>query len=407
MRVEGASSLTASTVSRTIIIAGAGIGGLAAALALAKQRFHVIIVERAPALEEVGAGVQLSPNASRILIELGVAERLRDSALVPDDIGVLTAPSGHELVRIPIGDAANFRYGAPYWVVHRADLQAALLAAVQRHPDIELRLGNQLEDFAVHAKGVTIMQRRGLERVPEQGIALIGADGLWSTVRGRLFADVQPQFSGHVAWRGTINTDQLPREYRQTRIRLWLGPNAHIVTYPLQNGARLNVVVTVTSRWSRPGWSEPGDPKDIGIRFAPPRWPPAVRLVIGTVGEWRRWALFEIGEHPWSKGPVALLGDAAHAMLPFVAQGAAMAIEDAAVLGECLAASPNDAAEGLRRYAGQRKARIARVRRAAQSAGRIYHLRGLPATARNVTMRLLGGRRLMSRQDWIYDWRVI
>jgi salicylate hydroxylase len=406
MRVEGKGSLTPAA-SRTIVIAGAGIGGLTAALALAKARFRVIVVERAAQLEEAGAGIQLSPNASRILIELGVDKHLAPHAVVPDDVSVFSARNGNEIVRIPIGDAATFRYGTPYWIIRRADLQAALLATARQHPDIDLRLGHQLEDFAVHAKGVTIVQRKGIDRITEQTVALIGADGVWSTVRSRLFGDLQPRFCGHVAWRGVINTDQLPRDYRQSRVRLWLGPHAHLVAYPMQGGRQLNIVAIVTSRWNRPGWSEPGDPKEIGIRFAPPHWPSAARLLIGTVGEWRRYALFEVGDSPWAKGPVALLGDAAHAMLPFVAQGAAMAIEDASVLSHCLAESPTNIPEALRRYAAKRKPRVNRVRRAAESVGRIYHLRGLPGLARNTTMRLLGGKRLLSRQDWIYDWRAV
>ena len=373
---------------------------------MAREHFRVVLLERSPVLEETGAGIQLSPNASRILVELGVDRHLSRHAIVPDDISVMSARSGKQIVRIPIGEAASFRYGAPYWVVRRADLQTALLATVREQSDVELRLGTQLEDFAVHAKGITILQRRGSDRLREQTAALIGADGVWSTVRPRLFSDAQPQFSGHIAWRGTVATDQLPREFGQARVRLWLGPDAHLVCYPMQGGRQLNIVAVVTGRWNRPGWSEPGDPLEIGSRFSPPRWPAAVRLLVGAVGEWRRWALFEVGDHPWVSGPVALLGDAAHAMLPFVAQGAAMAIEDAAVLARALAADPANLNHGLTVYAGKRRARIAQVRRAAQATGKIYHHGGVLASARNLAMRLAGGSRLLSRQDWIYDWRA-
>jgi salicylate hydroxylase len=406
VRAEGKSSLTPSTASRTVIVAGAGIGGLTAALALAKKRFRVIVLERAPQLEAVGAGIQLSPNASRILVDLGVDKQLLSEVVVPDAISVIAAASGNEIVRIPVGEATAFRYGAPYWVAHRADLQAALLARTREEPDIELTLGTQLEDFAVHAKGITVVRRQGTTRINEQARALIGADGVWSTVRSRTLDHVQPQFSGYIAWRGVVGTAELPRDFREPRVRLWLGKDAHLVTYPLRGGQRVNVVAVLSGRWSRPGWSERGDPAEISRVFAASRWPAATQWLIGAVEDWRRWALFEIGDHEWTAGPVALLGDAAHAMLPFVAQGAAMAIEDAAVLSQCLAQEPSDVAAALLHYAARRRPRVARLRRAAQQAGRIYHLGGAFALARNATMRALGGERLLSRQDWIYDWRA-
>jgi 2-polyprenyl-6-methoxyphenol hydroxylase-like FAD-dependent oxidoreductase len=404
VRLEGKSRLILPAASRTIIVAGAGIGGLTAALALARQQFRVVVLERSEQLEEVGAGIQLSPNASRILIELGVEKHLEQCVVVPDDISV--AGAYREIVRIPIGGNAAFRYGAPYWVMHRADLQAALLARVREVPDVALMLGTQLEDFAVHSKGVTVVTRRGVARLNEQARGLIGADGVWSTVRSRAFAGAQPKFSGYVAWRGTVATSALPREFTEPRVRLWLGRDAHLVAYPLRGGQRINVVAIGAGDWNRPGWSEAGDPREIARLFEASRWPPTARWLIGAVEEWRRWALFEVATGEWCKGPVALLGDAAHAMLPFAAQGAAMAIEDAAVLAQCLAQEPNDIDAALIHYAAKRRPRIARMRRAAQQNGRIYHMGGPMAFARNATMRLLGGSRLMARQDWIYDWRA-
>jgi len=406
VRFEGKSRLILPVASRTIVVAGAGIGGLTAALALAKQKFRVVVLERSAQLEEAGAGIQLSPNATHILNDLGVNMLLESRAVVPDDISISSASSGKEIIRIPVGASAAFRYGAPYWVAHRADLQAALLARVHEVPDIMLMLGTQLEDFAIHAKGVTAVTRRGVARLNEQAKVLIGADGVWSTVRSRAFPEAQPQFSGYVAWRGTVATNALPREFNAPRVRLWLGRDAHLVAYPLRGGGRINVVAIGTGQWNRPGWSEPGDPLELSRLFPASRWPPAARWLIGAVEEWRRWALFEVSTAEWSKGPVALLGDAAHAMLPFAAQGAAMAIEDAAVLGQCLAQQPDDIEAALKHYAAKRRPRIARIRRAAQQNGRIYHMSGPMAFARNTTMRLLGGARLMARQDWIYDWRA-
>jgi salicylate hydroxylase len=190
--------------SRTIFVAGAGIGGLTAALALAGQGFRVIVLERAERLEEAGAGLQLSPNASRVLVGLGLEPRLANRAVTPDASSIMSARSGGEIARLPLGEAATLRAGAPYWVMHRADLQAALQAHVNDHPDIELRLGCQFEDATPHAKGLTVVQRRGVTRQQEMALALVGADGIWSTVRHHVFAEVQPQFSGLIAWRGTL-----------------------------------------------------------------------------------------------------------------------------------------------------------------------------------------------------------
>src|SRR6202045_81953 len=206
--------------SRTIFVAGAGIGGLTASLTLAAKGFRVVILEKAERLEEAGAGLQLSPNASRVLVDLGLQPRLAARAVTPDAISIMSVRSGGEIARLPLGEAAMFGAGAPYWVMHRADLQAALQAHVNDNPDIELRLGCQFEDAAAHAKGLTVVQRSGMTRSQELALALIGADGIWSAVRHHLFPDVQPQFSGLIAWRGTLEATQLPREYTSRRAQL-------------------------------------------------------------------------------------------------------------------------------------------------------------------------------------------
>ena len=398
-------------VARTIIVAGAGIGGLTAALSLAARGFRVIVLEKAERLEEAGAGLQLSPNASRILVELGLQPRLAARAVTPDAINIMSARAGGEIARLPLGEAASLRAGAPYWVVHRADLQAALQAQVNDSPDIELRLGCQFEDVASHAKGLTVIQRRGNARQPELAVALIGADGIWSAVRNHLFPEVQPQFSGLIAWRGTLDATTLPREYTSPRVQLWMGPNAHLVAYPISGARQINVVAIVPGTWNRPGWSAQGDANELKSAFASQRWPATARMLVGAVDEWRRWALFtlpDLGE--WSSGAVALLGDAAHAMLPFAAQGAGMAIEDAAVLAGCLSQSAGDniadIPAALKRYGRLRRGRVLRVQRAARQQGRIYHLTGPLALARDLAIKAMGPQRMLARQDWIYDWRA-
>jgi salicylate hydroxylase len=398
-------------ITRTIVVAGAGIGGLTASLALAAQGFRVVVLEKAERLEEAGAGLQLSPNASRILVGLGLEPRLGARAVTPEAINIMSARAGGEIARLPLGEAASFRAGAPYWVMHRADLQAALQAEVNDHPDIDLRLGCQFEDVTRHAKGLTVVQRSGMARQHELAVALIGADGIWSSVRNHLFPDVQPQFSGLIAWRGTLEASALPREYTAPRVQLWMGPDAHLVAYPISAARQINVVAIVSGTWNRPGWSAPGDTTEINNTFATSRWPATARMLIGAVDEWRKWALFtlpDIGE--WSADSVTLLGDAAHAMLPFAAQGAGMAIEDAAVLAKCLAASAGENISGipaaLKRYARLRRARVLRVQRLARRQGRIYHLAGPLALARDLAIKAMGAKHMLARQDWIYEWRV-
>jgi salicylate hydroxylase len=300
--------------SRTIIVAGAGIGGLTASLALAKQGFRVILLEKAERLEEAGAGLQLSPNASRVLIDLGLRPPLA-GAVTPEAICLMSATSGSEIARLPLDPVAPS--AAPYWVIHRADLQTALRSAVESCSDIELRLGCQFEDVSSHAKGLTVIQRSGATRREELAVALIGADGIWSSVRHHLVPDLQPRFSGLISWRGTVDTTQLPREYTSRRVQLWMGPQAHLVTYPISAGRRINVVAVVPGQWNRPGWSEPGDGNEIKTAFVAAGWHAIPRMLIGAVDGWRKWALFTVpGGGQWTDDAVALLGDAAHAMLP-------------------------------------------------------------------------------------------
>ncbi|WP_027583512.1 FAD-dependent monooxygenase [Bradyrhizobium sp. Ai1a-2] len=397
-------------ITRTVVVAGAGIGGLTASLALAAKGFRVVILEKAPQLEEVGAGLQLSPNASSILVGLGLEPRLAPRAVTPDAISVISTRAGGEIARLPLGKAASRRAGSPYWVMHRADLQRALQAEVEEHPDIELRLGWQFEDVADNARGLMVAARCGEARQHELAAALIGADGIWSSVRARLFPKLRPQFSGLIAWRGTLDAKALPREYTTPRVQLWMGPNAHLVAYPIAAARRINVVAIVAGTWNPRGWSETGDAGEIKNAFSA-HWPDTARMLIGAVDEWRRWALFTMPEvSEWSAGAVALLGDAVHGMLPFAAQGAGMAIEDAAVLANCLSGCSGEDISGipaaLRRYTRLRRGRVDRVRRTAQRQGRIYHLTGPMALARDLVIQAMGPERMLARQDWIYDWRV-
>jgi len=393
------------TALRIVIVAGAGIGGLTAALALARSGFRVIVLEQAERLEETGAGIQLSPNATRALIDLGLGERLRRHVTAPTALRVLVGRTGREIVRVPLGAAAQ-RYGAPYWVIHRGDLQSALAAAVAQERDVALKLGMRMEDFATHAHGVTVSAAGATGVWNEHGHALIAADGLWSVSRTRIGVKELPRFAGRTAWRALIPADDVPPEFREPTIHLWLGRDAHLVHYPVKAGAMINVVVITTDRWNAPGWSEPASRSDLLPRLPAGRWAPQAHALMSKPEAWLKWALYDC--RPLSGfcyGAAALLGDAAHPMLPFLAQGAAMAIEDAVVAARCLARMPDDAAGALRTYSAVRRARTRKVQRLAAKNGERYHRGAVPAMLRNAAMRVMGGERLLRHYDWLYDWR--
>ena len=395
------------TTPRTVVIAGAGIGGLTAALALAHRGLRVSIVEQAERLEEIGAGIQLSPNASRILIDLGLTERLAPYVVVPEEIRVMAARSGRVLARAKLGAAAAQQYGAPYWVVHRGDLQAVLHDACATSPPITLQLGVRVEDFAIHADGVTISgSSKGLRPHESHGAALVGADGLWSALRSRLGHRDQPRFAHHTAWRTLIPAADLPAELRMPAVNLWLGTDAHVVHYPVRGGVLVNVVAIVPDDWNGPGWSAAGDRQELLGHFPAATWHVAARALIGTGERWQKWALHDCAPlKRWGSGPVTLLGDAAHPMLPYLAQGAAMAIEDAAVLAQCLAQSRDDAPAALRRYEDRRHQRTIRTQRAARRTGSVYHMRKMGAFLRTFALLAMGGAGLLRRYNWLYRWK--
>jgi salicylate hydroxylase len=387
--------------SRSIIIAGAGIGGLTAALALTRAGYRVVVLEQAERLHEAGAGIQLSPNATRVLFDLGLADRLRPHVVAPNAIRIIKGTTGRDIVRIPLGAHAEQRYGAPYWVIHRADLQGVLAAAIEDSADITLRLGARVEDFAIHPHGITVQARTAQGARDEQGIALIGADGLWSALRTRLGERNSPRFAQRTAWRAIVPAAQVDAEFREPVTGLWLGRDAHLVHYPVKAGREINIVAIVRDDWQQPGWTAPGKPAEIIRRFE--HFAPAARALIALPQRWQKWALFDRPAGlPRAQERVTLIGDAAHPMLPFLAQGGAMAIEDAAVLAQCLA---HDEAGALRAYEGARGRRVARAQREAPRNSSRYHLAGPAGVARNSTLRILGGERLLARYDWLYGWR--
>jgi salicylate hydroxylase len=399
------------TSSRTVVIAGAGIGGLTSALCLARGGMRAVVLDQAERLDEAGAGIQLSPNASRVLTELGLGDRLKLSAVFPEAIRILHARDGREIVRLPLASAAT-RFGAPYLVMHRGDLQAALLETARTHPDIRIVLGVRLDRFAVHANGVTVKAVRmqpdanGAAGFDTEGLALIGADGLWSTVRGLLGDDQPARFARRVAWRAMIPADMAPAAAREPMINLWLGGRTHLVHYPVAGRRLINIVAIAHDDWHDQGWSTLSKPAEVMGRYPLGRWCRMARDLIGVPDRWLKWALFDRAPSShWGEGPVTLLGDAAHPTLPFLAQGAAMAIEDANVLAAQMAGHLGDPARALRAYEAIRRPRTSRVQRAARRAGSLYHYSGPDAVARDLFMRIAGGNRLLKHYDWIYDWQ--
>ena len=390
--------------SRTVIIVGAGIGGLTAALAIARRGFEVAVFDQAQRLDEVGAGIQLSPNASRILLALGLAEQLQRHVVIPEELRVIDARTARVLARAPLGAAAERRYGAPYWVIHRGDLQTVLVEAVRAHPGIVLHLGARIEDFTLTEAGVTISARAAQGDLEHRGAALIGADGLWSSLRRSLGHGREPRFAGHSAWRALAPAEAVVPALRAPAVNLWLGSGAHLVHYPVGGGSLVNVVAIIRDDWREAGWSAPAERADILARYSAATWSTTARALLAAPRQWQKWALYDRAPLAhWGTGAVTLLGDAAHPMLPYLAQGAAMAIEDAAVLAQRLAETRDNPAAAMRRYERQRRARTARAQRAARHHGTIYQLGGPAASLRSLAL-AVGGAWLLARYDWLYGW---
>jgi len=393
--------------TRHVIVAGAGIAGLTAALALVRAGLRVTILEQAEKLEETGAGIQLSPNALHVLDALGLRERLTAAATAPEAIRVMAGRSAREILSIPLGQSAERRYGAPFLTIHRGDLQAALVDAVRAQRDISLKLGFQVADFALYDNGVTVQSRRGQRVTDERGIALIGADGVWSGLRARLSRRHWPHFSQRTAWRALLPAGGMPDEYRAPLVHLWLGQDAHLIHYPVKRGRLINIVAIVHEDWNESGWSALGEREALLRRFARWSWADEVRELLATPQQWLKWALYDgPGAFRDGGGPVTLIGDAAHPMLPFLAQGAGMAIEDAAVLAAMLGQYLDDPADALRGYEGARRHRVERVQHASRRQGRIYGMTGPEALVRNLAMLAMGGEKLLGRYDWLYSWRA-
>ena len=390
------------THPRTVLVAGAGIGGLAASIGLANAGFRVLVFERDPVPDVSGAGIQLSPNATRALAKLGALEALAAKSVEPEELVVSNAINRALLATMPLGRTMREKFKSPYLVCLRADLHEALARIAADHPAIELRYGSMVEDFAAHGGGVSVKTERERKNEEIAGAALIGADGIRSAVRAKLHPGTQPRHGGMSAWRATIAENLLPQEMRgKSQVRVWLGPGAHLVHYPVGDGSRINLVAVTMERQATESWGEEVPQEEVARRFA--HWDAIPRAVIETAPQFRRWSLFEAPLlSAWGRGAVTLLGDAAHGMFPFVAQGAAAALEDAVVLAETLR-STEDTDSALRAYERIRTPRTQQIQSAARNIGRIYHLPMPLSFGRDLVMKRIGGAGLMRQNAWIYS----
>lgn len=389
-----------------VVVVGAGIAGLTLAISLARAGLRVVVLERAMRLSEVGAGLQLSPNATNVLLNLGLGSALDATGVRPEAVTIRSALTGADIVRMPLGKSMIARYGAPYIVIHRADLQSLLLHALGEEPRVRLKLGVETLAYRQGAEGVEVDIRSEDGEETVAGALLVGADGVRSQVRQAVIGGGKALYSGHTAWRATLPVASWSAAARHAdETGLWLGARAHLVHYPIDAGRQVNLVAVVDDDWREEGWDAPGDPAEIAAVFAD--WPETVRSLVALPESWRRWALCAApASRPWVRGRTVLVGDAAHAMLPFVAQGAAMAIEDARVLTAALTRGREPTIAGrLHAYEARRRARVESVVRMARRNGAIYHLGGLAAKARDLTLAIAGADRLLAAMDWIYGWR--
>jgi 2-polyprenyl-6-methoxyphenol hydroxylase-like FAD-dependent oxidoreductase len=386
------------TPESQFLIAGGGIGGLTAAIALARQDLSATVLERSEFQEESGAGIQLGPNATRLLERLGLLEAIVQVAFRPASIFIFDGLSGKRLAEIPLGTYAEARYGAPYLTLHRADLHAALHGACKAAKGVTLSPGFDLTGLEEIDARVSAIAADG--RIAEAP-ALIGADGIWSEVRKLIAPKARLLFTGATAWRALLPRGELKHPFDAPVVSIWLGPDTHLVHYPVRGGKELNVVAVTEGGSDMRGWNQAGDAEALQSAFA--GWCKESKSLLERAPGWRCWSLYRLTGLPtWTSERIALLGDAAHPVLPYLAQGAALAIEDAVALAKCAAESGGDALAAFPRYEAMRKRRASRVTKRSKRNGTHYHVAGVLRVARNLMLRNRPGERLLGRFDWLY-----
>jgi salicylate hydroxylase len=393
-----ASGATASP----LIIAGGGIGGLALALALARMGRRSTVVEARERFSAAGAGIQLGPNGVKALRHLGVAEKLRAAVGTPEALEVCGTGRRGVLASLPLGTWIDARHGAPYWTAHRGDVHAALAAAAASDPHVELRAGFELASIEQSPREVSVRSSRG-ETIT--GCAVVGADGLWSTVRKYICPASQLEFAGATATRAVLPANAADG-LNQRVVGLWLGPRVNVVHYPVRHGSEVAVVIIAREDWREAGWDGAADPAATLSRLD--RFDRRLGDTLARVGEWRRWALYRLPPLPrWSDRRLTLIGDAAHPMLPHLAQGGVLALEDAIVLANSLREHPNDVAGAFGAFEALRRRRAARVQGMSRRNGAVYHLPPPLSWPRDAILRLAPGAWLMAGYDWLYGWQPV
>lgn len=385
-----------------VLIAGAGIGGLCLALALARHGIRSHVFERRDSFENEGAGIQIGPNGTRILAELGLDTALSDLAGKPRSIEARDGLSGETLARMPLEAISGLEPAAPYWTLHRADLHGVLLAAAQDNALIQLSVGCNVVTVESLSNGARITLGNCGQY---KGALLVGADGLHSTLRDSHFDNTPLRAIGKSAARTVISAQHVPAGVDAADVGLWLAPSAHVVHYPVRSGEQIALVAIFPDQEVNTGWTAPVT-RDWILACAGKLCPPLQNL-LQTGEAWQKWSL--LTRRPlrhWYNRRIVLLGDAAHPILPFLAQGAVMALEDASVLAGSLVGDPQNIDAALKSYEECRMPRTRRVARAAARNGRIYHVHGPAAWLRNQAMKSLGGQRLMKRYGWLYDWQA-
>lgn len=382
-----------------ILIAGGGIGGLSTALGLAKQGFKSVVLEKAAAMGEVGAGIQLGPNAFHAFDWLGVGDTARAMAIYVDRLRLMDALTAEEICHIDLGEDFRARFGNPYAVIHRGDLHAVFLQGCRRNESVELRSSAEVVRYEQDGAGVTAVLADG-ERV--RGRALIGADGLWSKVRRQLAGDGAPRVSGHTTYRSVIPTEDMPEALRWNAATLWAGPKCHIVHYPLQGWKTFNLVVTYHNDAPEPVAGKPVAEEEVFRGFTHVH--PMAQQIIRRGRDWKLWVLCDRDPiENWVDGRVALLGDAAHPMMQYMAQGACMAMEDAVCLAQSMAEHQGEVAPALDTYRARRVLRTARVQLQSRAIGdHVYHPAGAHAALRNAIMAAKSQAEWRDTLAWLY-----
>ncbi len=387
--------------SQPVLVAGGGIGGLAAALALTRQGHHVKVLEQSPQLGEIGAGIQLGPNAFAAFDALGIGPKARARAVYTDGMVMHDALDETRVGHIPTGEAFRTRFGNPYAVIHRADVHLSLLEGAQASERIEVLTSSSVQRVEQDGDGVTVHDAQGRTH---RGVALIGADGVKSAVRRQYVGD-EARVSGHVVYRAVVDKKDFPADLQWNAASIWVGPDCHLVHYPLRGGEQYNVVVTFHSR-DKEEWSvREGSREEVQSYFE--GICPRARQLIELPRDWKRWATADrdpIGR--WTYGRATLLGDAAHPTLQYLAQGACMALEDAVTLGEALRVHGNRFDQAFELYQRSRIARTARIVLSAREMGRIFHAKGVERLVRNDLWKGRAPERFYDAMEWLYGWKV-